>query len=186
MLARAVSLCVSAVAVCSGADIAAEAAVIAHPVGIGFALRWRPQGPVHEHVDRCTADGCVCVCVRMHACMHACMHAAYIHTNTYKHAGTHKCICVLCKYMYACTHACMHVCVQTYTHTYRHAFGPHPHKHKCACARGYTRTHTTLTIRCSGDACHSSPFDFLPRGGMSLTQSWTNTHTCVCLYACLS
>ena len=84
MLARAVSLCASAVAICSGADIAAEAAVIAHPVGVGLALRWRPQGPVHENVNRCMADGCVYVCARMHAFMqHTYMQT---HTNTRAHA----------------------------------------------------------------------------------------------------
>ena len=91
MLARAVSLCASAVAVCSGADIAAEAAVIAHPVGVGFALRWRPQGPVHEHVDRCMADGCVCVCARMHAFMQH----TYIQTHTNTRAHTNACMCAL-------------------------------------------------------------------------------------------
>ena len=166
MLARAVSLCASAVAVCSGADIAAEAAVIAHPVGVGFALRWRPQGPVHENVNRCMADGCVCVCARMHAFMQ------HTYIQTREHTQTHVCVCSV----HTRTHTDMHL-VPTRTNTNARA------------TRGYTRSQTTLTIRCSGDACHSSPFDFLPLVGMSLTQSriiTQNTHMRVCLYACLS
>ena len=109
--------------------------------------------------------------VSARACMHSCSIHTYKHIQTREHTQTH--VCVLC----------------TYTHAYRHAFGPHPHEHECACdSRIHTHT-DQLTIRCSGDACHSSPFDFLPLVGMSLTQpriNTHNTHTCVCLYACLS
>ena len=110
------------------------------------------------------------LCLRAHACIHA----AYIHTNTYKHASTHK-------RMYVCS-------VHTRTHTDTHLVPTRTNTNARA-TRGYTCTQTTLTIRCSGDACHSSPFDFLPLVGMSLTQpriNTHNTHMCVCLYACLS
>ena len=89
----------------------------------------------------------------------ACMHSCSIHT--YKHASTHK-------RMYVCS-------VHTRTHTDMHLVPTRTNTNARA-TRGYTRSQTTLTIRCSGDACHSSPFDFLPLVGMSLTQSRINTH----------
>ena len=100
----------------------------------------------------------------------ACMHSCSIHT--YKHASTHK-------RMYVCS-------VHTRTHTDMHLVPTRTNTNARA-TRGYTCTQTTLTIRCSGDACHSSPFDFLPLVGMSLTQSRINTHnTHTCVLVCMS